>query len=161
MKQVDPEDCVGEAAGAFVFRSRPNCSLTSAQEQLALWSLAAPCGAAAIAFALAGYWIILLYAGLQVGVLAWAFRALRERKDDYERLTIDGDRVVLEWRSRKREGRRELNRQWTRVRCTCAAPGRNCRVGVCCYGRETLVGQYLSDEARLRLAATLRSKLQA
>ncbi|MHB1352099.1 MAG: DUF2244 domain-containing protein [Thiobacillus sp.] len=111
MKQVDPEDCVGEAAGAFVFRSRPNCSLTSAQEQLAFWSLAAPCCAAAAAFAVAGFWIILLFAGLQTGVLAWAFKALRGREDDCESLTIAGDRVVLEWRSGRRQGRRELNRQ--------------------------------------------------
>ncbi len=161
MKQVDPEDCVGEAAGAFVFRSSPNYSLTRAQEQLAFWGLATPCCAAAFALAFAGYWVVLPFAGLEMGLLAWAFKALRKRKDDYEVLSIDGDRVVLEWRRGTGVGRRELNRQWTRVVCTCAAPGRNCRVGVSCYGRETLVGQYLSDEARLRLAATLRSKLQA
>jgi uncharacterized membrane protein len=161
MKQVDPEDCAGEAAGAFVFRSSPNCSLTCAQERLAFWTLAAPCFAAAVAFALAGYWVILPFAGVEMGLLAWAFKVQRSRESDYEALTIDGDLVVLEWRTGSRGGRRELNRQWTRVVCTCAAPGRNCRVGVSCYGRETLVGQYLSDEARLRLAATLRSKLQA
>jgi uncharacterized membrane protein len=161
MEQVDTEDCAGESAGAFVFQSRPNHSLTRAQERLAFWSLAALCFATAVSFALLGYWLILLFAGLEIGLLAWAFKALRKREGDYETLTIKGDVVVLEWHAGTQGGRREMNRQWARVVCDCSTPGRNCRLSVSSHGRETEVGQYLSDEERLKLAATLRSKLQA
>lgn len=161
MEQVDTEGCAGESAGVFVFRSRPNHSLTRTQERLAFWSLAALCVATAIGFAWSGYWPVLPFAALAVGLLAWAFDSLRSRAGDYEILTIDGDRVMLEWRAGARGECREMNRQWVRVVCDCGTPGRNCHLCVSCHGRETEVGQYLSDEARLQLAATLRSKLRA
>lgn len=72
----------------------------------------------------------------------------------------DGDAMVLEWRTGRRSGRREMNRQWVHVLCDCSAPGRNCHLSVKSHGLETEVGHYLSDEARLKLAATLRNQLQ-
>ena len=153
------EGCAGESAGAFVFQSRPNRSLTRPQERLVFWSLAALCFATASGFAWLGFWLILPFAGLEIGVLAWAFRALRSREGDYESLVIDGDVVVLAWQCGKHEERREMNRQWARVECNCRTPGRNCRLSLTSHGRATAVGQYLSDEARLQLAAVLRRRL--
>jgi uncharacterized membrane protein len=161
MEQPDTEDCAGESAGVYVFQSRPNHSLTRTQERLAFWSLAALCWVTAIGFALLGYWPILPFVGLEIGLLAWAFRALRSREGDYESLTIDGDRVVLEWHVGAHGERREMNRQWIHVVCDCRTPGKDCRLSVSSHGRATEVGHYLNDEARLQLAATLRSKLQA
>ena len=148
------------SAGAFVFHSRPRCSLTRLQERLVFWSLVLLCFGTAIGFAALGYWLILPFAGLEIGLLAWALATLRGREGHYETLTIDNDAVLLEWRDGKRSGRREMNRQWVRVMCNCAASGRNCRLSVSSHGRATEVGQYLSDEARVQLAATLRSRLQ-
>lgn len=111
-------------------------------------------------FALLGYWLILPFAGLEIGLLAWALSELRRHEQDYESLVIDGDVVVLEWLSGEQSGRREMNRHWVRVNCGCTTPGKNCRLSVSSHGRATEVGQYLSDEARLQLAATLRSRLQ-
>jgi len=160
MGHVTTEGCVGESAGAFVFKSRPNQSLTRPQERLVYWSLAALCFAPASLFAAFGYWLALPFAGLEMGLLAWAFSALRSREADYETLVIEGDVVVLEWHAGPCSGRREMNRHWVRVACGCKAPGRNCRLSVSSHGRATEIGQYLSDEARLQLAATLRSRLQ-
>lgn len=161
MEQVNTEGDAGGSAGGFVFESRPNHSLTRPQERLVFWSLAALCLAVASGFALMGYWLILPYAGLEIGLLAWVFKVLRGREGDYETLAIEGDVVVLEWQVGTRRERREMNRRWARAVCDCRTPGRNCRLSVRSHGRATEVGQYLSDEARLQLAATLRSKLQA
>ena len=161
MEQVNTEDCEGVSTGAFVFQSRPNHSLTHSQQRFVFWSLAAVCFATASGFALLGYWLVLPFAGLEIGLLAWALGALRSQEGNYETLTIEGDVVVLEWRAGTDGERREMNRQWARVVCDCGTPGRNCRLSLSSHGRETKVGQYLSDEARLQLAATLRSKLQA
>jgi uncharacterized membrane protein len=160
MEQVNTEDCAGESAGAFVFQSRPNHSLTRPQERLVFWSLAALCFAMALGFALMGYWLTLPFAGIEIGLLAWAFKALRGREGNFEALRIEGDLVVLEWHAGGTGERREMNRQWARVACDCRAPGRNCRLSVSSHGRATEVGQYLNDEQRLQLAATLRSRLQ-
>ncbi|TNF58565.1 MAG: DUF2244 domain-containing protein [Burkholderiales bacterium] len=161
MNQVTTGDCGREPAGAFVFLSRPNRSLTRPQERLFFWSLAGLCFMTASVFAWLGYWMVLPFAGLEIGLLAGALAMLRSREQDYESLVIDGDVVVLEWRSARDSGRREMNRHWVRVECGCISPGRNCRLSVRSHGRATEVGQYLSDEARLQLAATLRSRLQA
>jgi len=149
------------SAGAFVFQSRPNHSLTHSQQRFVFWSLAGVCLATSSGFALLGYWLILPFAGLEIGLLAWALGALRSQEGDYETLTIEGDVVVLEWHAGTSGERREMNRQWARVVCDCRTPGRDCRLSLSSHGRETKVGQYLSDEARLQLAATLRRKLQA
>src|SRR5512139_1620534 len=161
MEQVGTEGVARGSAGAFVFHSRPHCSLTRAQERLFFRGLAALCFGMAIGFTILGYWLVLPFAGLEIGLLAWALETQRSRESDYETLVIEGDAVVLEWRAGKQGGRREMNRQWVRVICECATPGRNCRLSVSSHGHETEVGHYLSDEARLQLAATLRSKLQA
>jgi uncharacterized membrane protein len=160
MEQVKTEGCAGESAGAFVFRSRPNLSLTRPQERLVFWSLAGVCFAVASGFAWLGYWLILPFAGLEMGLVGWALKTMRSREGDYELLVIDGDVVMLEWHCGKRGERRELNRQWVRVECTCSTPGRNCRLSLCSHGRASEFGQYLDDEARQQLAATLRSRLQ-
>lgn len=147
-------------SGAFAFHSRPHCSLSCSQSRVLFWSLALLCFGVAIGFALQGYWLVLPFAGLEIGLLAWALETLRARENNYEVLTIDGDNVVLEWRQGKHSGRRELNRQWLQVQCECVSPGRDCHVSVRSHGQETEVGLYLSDEARLKLAVTLRRHLQ-
>lgn len=161
MDQTNKEDREGVSEGAFVFQSRPNRSLTQTQHRLAFWSLAGSCCATAGGFALLGYWPALPFAGLEAGLLAWSFAALRRQDGNYETLTIDGDKVVLEWRTGTHRERREMNRRWACVVCDCGTPGRNCRLSLRSHGRETRIGQYLSDEARLHLAATLRRKLRA
>ncbi|MEW6118559.1 MAG: DUF2244 domain-containing protein [Pseudomonadota bacterium] len=160
MEPSDMEGTACGATGAFVFHSRPRCSMTRTQARGMFWALAGVSFGVAIAFSALGYWMILPFAGLEVGILAWAFEAVRRREGDFETLTIDGDAVVLEWSSGRSCGRREMNRQWMRVELDCAAPGRNCRVSVRSHGRGSEVGQFLSDEARLQLAATLRHRLQ-
>jgi uncharacterized membrane protein len=160
MEQVMTEGIAHGSAGAFVFHSRPRCSLTRAQECRVFWSLVVLCFGTASGLAVLGYWLVLPFAGLEIGLLAWALQALRSREAHFETITIDGDAVLLEWHTDKQNGRREMNRQWVRVQCICATPGRGCRLSLRSHGRETEVGHYLSDEARLKLAATLRNKMQ-
>ena len=161
MEQVDTDGVSRESAGAYEFQSRPNCSQTHAQKRRTFRGLTALCLGTAMGFAAMGYWLVLPFEGLAIGLLTWAQAALRCHEGDFECLTIHGDVVVLEWRTGNQSGRREMNRQWVRVVCACIAPGRNCRLCLRSHGRETEVGHYLSDEARLQLAATLRSKLRA
>jgi uncharacterized membrane protein len=161
MAHVITETCAGESDGAFVFKSSPNHSLTRSQERCVFWGLAVLFCAAPGVFALMGYWLMLPFAGLEVGLLAWAFKTLRRREGDYEMLMIEGDVMVLECHADGCCERRELNRKWARVDCDCRTPGRSCRLTVSSHGRATELGQYLNDEERLKLAATLRSKLQA
>lgn len=160
MEQLNANGGAQITAGAFSFHSRPCCSLTCTQERVTFWSLVLLCFGVAIGFTVQGYWLVLPFAGLEIGLLAWALESLRNRENNYEILTIDGDSVVLEWRIGKQSGRRELNRQWVHVQCDCSTPGRNCHLCVRSHGLETEVGHFLSDEARLKLAAVLKMQLQ-
>ena len=158
MAQVISQARLAETDGEFEFISRPNRSLTRAQQQRVFWGLAGVCFGIASAFAALGYWLVLPFAGLEIGLLAWAFEAIRARESDYESVTIRGDTLVLEWHEGKRSGRREMNRHWARVICHCRRPGR-CRLSLRSHGRETEVGHFLNDEGRLALAQMLRKQL--
>lgn len=160
MEQVITKDSGSEPVDAFNFQSRPNHSLTRTQEGCVYWSLAVLCLGLATGFALMGYWLTVPFAALEIAFLAWVFRILRRRECDYETLSIEGDLMVLEWHAGTQGERREMNRQWASVVCTCNNSGRNCRLNVCSHGRATEIGKYLSDEGRLQLAALLRRRLQ-
>lgn len=158
-------DCVNvnpgasESAEAFVFTSRPNRSLTPRMARFVFWSLACLCLGVATAFSAIGYWLVLPFAGLEIGLLAWAFDAMRGRAADFESLTIAGDKVILEWRNAGCEGRREFNRCWACVDCACRVPGRDCHVSLRSHGSGVEIGQFLCDEQRLALARILKSRL--
>lgn len=159
MAQVVEQAAWGESDGVFEFVSRPNCSLTHAQQRRIFWGLAGLCFGIAIGFAALGYWLVLPFAGLEVGLLAWAFETMRTREGDFESVTIRGDSLVLEWHDGKRCGRREMNRHWAKVVCQCRRCG-HCRLSLRSHGRETELGHFLSDEGRLELAQVLRARLQ-
>ena len=43
---------------------------------MTFWSLVILCFGTAIAFAVQGYWLVLPFAGLEIGLLAWALESL-------------------------------------------------------------------------------------
>jgi uncharacterized membrane protein len=71
-------DVQGAGPGRFVFISRPNRSLSHTRQRAVFWGLAALCFGIAAVFAALGYWPVLPFAGLEIGLLAWAFETLRE-----------------------------------------------------------------------------------
>jgi uncharacterized membrane protein len=159
MDSVDTLAGGSQLADAYVFTSRPHHSLPPRQARQIFWSLALLCLGVATVFSLHGYWLILPFAGLEIGILAWAFEQLKQHAGDYETLTIRGDDVVLEWHCGTGRGRREFNRAWAQVECVCRAPGRDCHVCLCSHGRGSEVGVFLSDDERVALAKTLKQRL--
>jgi uncharacterized membrane protein len=94
---------------------RRNSSLAR-RERCAAFGLAAAASlAVALAFAAAGAWPVLPYAGLELALLAAAFVWVERRAGEWERVTVAGDRVIVERSARGRLDRREFNRWWLRV----------------------------------------------
>ena len=143
--------------GNFCFHSRPNSSLTREQRKKVFWGIAAVTLLIASLFSWLGYWLILPFAGLEVGVLAWAFDALGRRAEDYESLRICGDEVLIERRHGEHLERRTLNCQWAKLVLVGARPGGKVKLALRSSGQETELGSYLTDEARLELAKELQS----
>lgn len=157
--QSDSSGHAREGHGVFVFSSRPNRSLSRAQQRAVFWVVAIPCLGFAAFFAVLGYWLTLPFAGLEVGLLAWAFESLREREGDFETITLEDDRMILEWRAAGVSGRREFNRHWVSVVCECGGGDHDCRLGLRSHGITVALGRHLTDLDRRTLATRLRECL--
>lgn len=137
---------------------RPNCSLSPTARRFFLLFIACVAFGIALVFAWLGAWLVLPFAGLEVGLLAWAFRELERHAQDYERISICGDRVLVERRDAEQVSREEFNRYWARL-VTVSDPRGAARVLLRSHGRQVELGRALAPEARAIMLYELRSHL--
>lgn len=152
-------NCVtaGEAA-QFVLTARRNNSLSSSGRFLAFGFILAVSLGIALAFTwILGAWLILPFAGTEMLVLYLAFRYVDRHAGDYERVTIEGDRLGVEVRDGGRVSRFEFNRCWAQVVCV----GDGSRLALRSHGRELEIGRHMSEEQRLAMAGELRRELRS
>jgi len=142
----------------FSLIARRNCSLQEAGRRRAFWLIVFVSAIIAAGFAAAGAWLVLPFAGFELLALWAAFRCHALEADDYERVTIRGDRMLLESRTRGRVERHEWNRYWTQVVVRDGSSG--CRVALRSHGREIEFGRCLSGDARRDAARQLRDQLR-
>lgn len=138
----------------FVHLSVPNRSLGPQARRWVLAGIAATIlviGAAAMAI---GAWLVMPFAGLEIAVLALAFRLVAIHDADFERLEIGDHEVRVEARDAERVTRFVAHRPWARV--VFRERGARCSLGLAYAGRVVPLGRLLSDEGRRRLAAKLR-----
>jgi uncharacterized membrane protein len=108
-------------------------------------------------FSWLGYWLVLPFAGLEIGVLAWAFDSLARRVGDYESLRICGDEIQIERRQGEHLEQRTLNCRWVQLVLKGAGSGGKVRLALRSHGQETELGAYLTDEGRLELAREVQA----
>jgi len=111
-----------------------------------------------LVFAWFGAWLVLPFAGLEVGVLVWAFRHLGSHADDYEKITIRDDRLSVECRDAGRVSCHEFNRHWARVVAVSDPCGAR-QIALRSHGRQVEVGRCLTPDAREALLQELRVHL--
>jgi uncharacterized membrane protein len=150
----------GSAADNPVYSliARRNCSLQGAGRWRAFWLVALVSGLIAVAFASIGAWPILPFIGLELIALHVAFRRFARAAGDYEQVTIQGDRLVVEAQTRGRLRRFESNRYWTQV--VVRKDVRSCQVALRSHGREIEFGTLLDEGARLAAARRLQDLLR-
>src|SRR4029453_15025288 len=95
--------------------ARRNDSLGRGSRWQVFGALAAVSLILAAVFAVVGAWPVLPYSVLEIVLLGCAFYYVERRAGDWERLTVAGDRVVVEQVSGGERRRREFNRYWLRV----------------------------------------------
>jgi uncharacterized membrane protein len=142
---VEPEFCVV---------ARRNDSLGARGRRTAFCLVAGASLALGVAFVVAGAWPVLPWSLAEITVLGVAFACLDRRSRDWERLTVQGDSVVVERMRGGRLVRREWSRYWLRVEAG-SARGLLLRSGAdaCEFGAE------LPAEARGEVVAQLRRLL--
>ena len=144
---VDPELCVV---------SRWNLSLSARSRWTVFGVLTAVSLTVAGALAAAGAWMVLPYSVLELTVLACAFHYVAKRAGNWERLTVSGDRVIVERATGGQYARREFNRPWLRVDLEEPRFGSRRRLLLRSAGEQWEFGDALRDTQRTEIAATLR-----
>lgn len=142
---------------SYVVHTTPNRSLGVMGRRGVLGAIGATTLAIAAAAAAIGAWPVMPFAGLEVALLAAAFRMLALHDRDFERLEIGAHEVRLEAREARCFTRLVARRPWANV--VVARRGARCTLRLAYGARAVPVGRMLSDEGRRRLAESLRGRL--
>lgn len=151
-------ECVTAGAAArYALTARRNNSLSTAGRLLAFGFILAVSLGVALAFGVVfGAWLILPFAGLEMLVLYLAFRYVERHAEDYEHVTIEGDRVHVEVLDGGHRRQFEFNRCWAQVVCA----GDGSRLALRSHGRDLEIGRHLNQEQRLAVARELKLTLR-
>lgn len=141
----------------YLLVTKPNRSLGVAARRWALAAIAATTLGVAGGAALIGAWPVMPFAGLEVALVAIAFRILARHDADYERLEVGEHEVRWEAREADRHMRFVAHRPWARVEVL--SSGARCTLRLAYAGRAVTLGRMLSDEGRRRLAESLRGRI--
>jgi uncharacterized membrane protein len=141
----------------FVHVSRPNRSLGPVARRWVLFAIAATTLGIGAGAAMFGAWPVMPFAGLEVALVALAFRVLGTHDADYERLEVGDCEVTVEARDAAMHTRFVAHRQWARL--VLRERGRRCTLGLAYAGRTVPLGRMLSDDGRRQLAESLRGRL--
>jgi uncharacterized membrane protein len=145
--------------------ARPNNSLSVDGSVKLLAALAGIALVVALGFFHIGAWLVLPFAGLEIMAFAYAFHTVYLHADDFESITIENDRVVVEKRNVKEITTTVFQRYWAQVnvRDVAMIKGSNgkCGLFISSHGNEVEFGRnFINDEQRSQLARDLRQKLK-
>ena len=149
---VDPDYCVV---------SRRNDSLERQRRWIAFGSLAFASLAVAGSFAWVGAWPVLAYSALELAALGGAFAIIERRAREWERLTVAGDRVIVERGVGAQRRTREFNRRWLQVEVRARSARDEPRLTLRFAGEAIPFGEALPPGQRVEVARTLRRLVAA
>jgi uncharacterized membrane protein len=141
-----------ERSGFSVILKR-NCSIAPAGLACVFAALAVAVLGIGIGFAIAGAWLILPFAGLEVLLLGGAFVVQARHATDYERLELSGGKLRVEVAEAERVARYQLDARKARI--DVQGP----HVVLRGADEELRIGRHLDDEARIAFAAELKNRL--
>jgi uncharacterized membrane protein len=143
-----------EEHGGFSLTLKRNCSISPTGLACVFAALAVAVLAIGTGFALAGAWLILPFAGLEVLLLGGAFVLQARHAADYERIALERGRLRVELAEGARLARYELDARRVRVEVDGAH--------VVLHGeRQALeLGRHLDEESRIAFGAELKRRLR-
>ncbi len=145
--------------------ARPNNSLTVQAGFKVLGAIAVVVLLVGFGFARMGAWLVLPFAGLEVLAFAYAFYYIYLHSADFESITIEDDKVVVEKRNYKEVTTTIFQRHWAQInlREVASVGGVIGKSGlfIRSHGKEVEFGKsFMNDEQRAELAAELKKKLK-
>lgn len=148
-------------SGSLSFVVRPNRSLPVVGMIALFVALSTMALTIGIGFTLAGAWMVLPFAGLEVVVVGalclWLYRHL----DDCELVVIEDDRVRVIRRVGTKESQQDFPRYWVRVTLNRSQDERSpSRLLIGSHGRFVSLAENINERDRLLLATELTSALR-
>jgi uncharacterized membrane protein len=145
--------------------ARPNNSLTPRASVKVLAAIAAVILLVGFGFASIGAWLVLPFAGLELVAFAYAFNHMYLHSGDFDSITIESDKVVVEKRNYKELTTTVFQRHWAQVnvRGVASVGGVIGKSGlfIRSHGKEVEFGRnFINDEQRAVLARELKQKLK-
>ncbi len=131
-----------------------NCSISPAGLAGVFGALAALVIAIGTAFAFAGAWLVLPFAGLEIAALAVAYLAYARRAADYERIELSAGRLTVEVTQAQRMSRFDIEA------CRARVYVEDEWVVLRGAGEELQLGRHLDAERRAEFAAQLQKRLR-
>lgn len=113
-----------------------------------------------VCFWLAGAWLVLPFAGLELVVVGAALYRLVRHRDDHERVAIDRDRITIVRRRGGHERHDQFQRYWVKVNLERRRGWYPSRLLVGSHGCWVEVGADVNEEERELLAVRLRKILR-
>jgi uncharacterized membrane protein len=148
-----------DSAARFSIIARPNSVKGRSGLVVTLSVLLPVCTLAGGGFLALGAWPVTLYMLLAVAAVMAAFLHVERHAQDFERLTLDGDRLILDWHSPGEDRHLEFNSHWVQIDLQpLAAAHGNC-LALRSHGRAVPFGRLLSDDERVALGLELRRRL--
>jgi len=143
----------------------PNNSLSPNDSVKLLAAITTVAMLIALGFARIGAWLVVPFAGLEILAFAYAFYFIYLHSSDFESITIEDDRVVVERKSYNELTTTIFQRYWAQisVRKVGSKNGVNGKSGlfISSHGKEVEFGRnFISDVQRAELARELRQKIK-
>jgi uncharacterized membrane protein len=148
-----------EGRAGFSLTLKRNCSISPAGLLCVFAALSLAAVAIGIGFAIAGAWLILPFAGLEVAMLGVAFVLYARRAADYERIELARGRLTVEVTEAARTARYEIDPRRARVLLE-KDEGYGARVLLRGAEEELEIGRHLDALARVQFAAELARRLR-
>ena len=152
-----------EARAGFSLTLKRNCSISPAGLMWVFAALSAGALAIGVGFAIAGAWLILPFAGLEVVLLGAALVLYARRAADYERIELAGGRLTVEVAEAERTARYELDPRRATIFLE-QGEGYGARLwlrgGLQDEEEKLEVGRHLDASSRVELAAELCRRLR-
>ncbi|MEM7083398.1 MAG: DUF2244 domain-containing protein [Pseudomonadota bacterium] len=134
----------------------PNCALSEQQARLFMGSLVFGTLLVSGSIALAGFWLVLPFAGLELLAVGYALSLSMRRGRYQEVLRVFNEQLVVEKGVQTVEERVEFPRYWTTVKLV---PSRVAsypsRLVVSCMGKSLEIGAFLTEPERVGLGKRL------
>ena len=148
-----------EGRAGFSLTLKRNCSISPAGLLCVFAALSLVAVAIGIGFAIAGAWLILPFAGLEVVMLGVAFVLYARRAADYEKIELARDRLTVEVAEAAHTARYEIDPRRARVLLE-KDEGYGARVLLRGAEEELEIGRHLDAVTRVRFAAELARRLR-